>query len=126
MASQILLRGLIADATIPAYSLVKFGTDNKHVAVTSAVADKVIGIYSNPVDAAAGDPVDITVIGIDRVRAGAAFSPGDLLTTDASGRAVTAAPAAGVNNRVIGYAFSDASAANDVSEVFITPGSVQG
>jgi hypothetical protein len=126
MASQDLLRSFVADAAIVAFSLVKLGSDAKHVVTAAGPTDNVIGIYSNPVDCAANDRVDITLSGIDRCRAGAAFTFGVPLTSDASGRVVAAAPAAGVNNRLIGMAFQDSTAAGDQVEVLISQGAMQG
>jgi hypothetical protein len=126
MASQMLLRSYIADAAITAFSLVKLGSDAKHIAIAAGPTDNVIGIYSNPVDAATGDRCDVTLFGIDRCRAGATFTYGLPLTSDASGRVVAAAPAAGVNNRVIGMALADCTGVGDIVEVLISQGSVQG
>jgi hypothetical protein len=48
-----------------------------------------------------------------------------MLTTDSSGRAVTAAPAAGVNNGVIGVAFVS-GVLGDIGSVILSQGRIQG
>ena len=74
----------------------------------------------------ANERVEVAVQGIAFVEAGAAIAIGVLVTTDASGRGVTAAPAAGVNNRHVGIALDAAVAAGDIIRVLLSPGSVQG
>lgn len=128
MASQQLLRNFIADGAIPQYSLVKLGSDAKHIALATGPTDNVIGISASGPAAGnvAGDRVDVTMIGIDRCVAGATFTYGVALTSDGSGRVVAAAPAAGVNNRLIGVALADCTTVGDVVEVLISQGSIQG
>ncbi len=75
---------------------------------------------------AAGERVDITIIGCKQVIAGAAFAAGVYLTSDGSGRAIAAAPAGGVNNNIVGIALEAASALGDMPEVHLRPGRIQG
>ena len=53
------------------------------------------------------------------------ITPGALITADASGKAVAAAPAAGVNNRTGGTLLVN-GAAGDIAKSFINPGQIQG
>jgi hypothetical protein len=48
------------------------------------------------------------------------------VTADSLGRGVAAAPAAGVNNRIIGFALDAAVAAGDQIRVLLSPGLMQG
>lgn len=113
-----------AGGTIPARTLVKFGADDRTVVAAAAATDNVIGV-SCDVDAVVGDPVDVQIQGIGLAIASAAITRGALLTSDAVGKAITAAPAAGVNNRIVGIAWQDA-ASGDIFDVLIEQGTVQG
>lgn len=127
MANPLLAVNFIADAAIPNNRLVKFGTGDRNVAVAAAATDSIIGVVNEmPAGIATGERLDVVRVGIAWVEAGAAITRGALITSDAVGRAVTAAPAAGVNNRIIGVADESATAAGDVIRFVIEPGSVQG
>ena len=76
--------------------------------------------------AALGERVDVVRVGIAWVEASAAITRGALITSDPTGRAVTAAPGAGLNNRIIGIADESASAAGDVIRFMLAPGMLQG
>ena len=92
----------------------------------AAVSDALFGIVNQPKGVASGERVDVTHVGETLAEAGAAIVAGALLTSDSVGRLVTAAPAAGVNNRIIAIALEAASAAGDLIRVNINPGSIQG
>jgi len=127
MANPLLAVNFIADAAISNNRLVKFGTGDRNVAVAAAATDSIIGVVNEmPAGIATGERVDVVRVGIAWVEAGAAITRGALITSDAVGRAVTAAPAAGANNRIIGVADESATAAGDVIRFVIEPGSVQG
>jgi hypothetical protein len=111
-------------AAITKYRIVKFGADDKTVIPSAAVADFSIGV-STSIDSPINDRVDVIMAGIAEVEYGGAVTRGALLTTDASGRAVVAAPAAAANNRIIGYAM-ESGVLGDIGSVFLSPGSVQG
>jgi hypothetical protein len=114
----------MAGAAIAAYTIVKFSAAETVVAAAAAT-DSLIGI-TNDVAPANGERCDIVVEGVGFVTAGAAVTLGALVTSDASGRAVAAAPAAGVNNRMLGTALDAATAAGDVIRVLLQQGSIQG
>ena len=124
MSNPTLQKNYVAGGAIPAFTIVKLSSDTAVVAA-AAVADFLIGV-SGDIAAASGERCDVTLAGIANVLAGAAITRGALLTTDASGRAVTAAPAAGTNNRIIGVALESAGAANEVIRVALSQGSFQG
>lgn len=113
-------------AVIEAYRIVKFdATVKTSVLKAAAATDAPVGV-SEGVDTAASGRVDVVMTGLTKVTAGAAYNPGTYLTSDASGRAVAAAPAAGVNNGIIGIAIEEATAAGDIVEILVNPQSRQG
>jgi len=120
-----LIKNLIAAAVIAAYRIVKFGADDAHVAQGAAATDALIGVTGQLGAAAAEDRIDITLSGTVYVEYGGAVTRGDPLTSDAVGRAVTAAPAAGVNNRTIGFAMSS-GVLGDIGSVDISKNQIQG
>jgi len=120
-----LIRNYTAAGAISARRIVKVsGAGN--VAQTTGVSDGLFGICSQPGGAALGERCDTTLTGIEDVEAGAAFAAGARLTSDAQGRAINAAPAAGVNNDIIGIALVDATAAGDIIPVLIGRQTLQG
>ena len=113
-------------AAIEAYRIVKFdGTTKTSVLKAAAATDAPVGV-SEGIDTAASGRVDVVLSGLAKVTAGAAFNPGAYLTSDASGRAVAAAPAAGTNNGIVGVAIEEATAAGDIVEILVAPQSRQG
>ena len=124
MSNVQLFKSYTAGAALAAYTLVKFSAAETVVAA-AAVSDSIVGV-SHDIAAAIGEHVDMVHDGIAFVVAGAAVAQGELLTSDASGRVVTAAPAAGTNNRTIGIAIEAATALGDVIRVLLSPGSFQG
>lgn len=125
MANPLLALNYVADAAIPVNRLVKLGTGDRNVALAGAATDAIIGVV-NETSPALGERVDVVRVGIAWVEAGAAIARGAPLTSDATGRAVTAAPAAGTNNRIVGFADEAASAAGDVIRAQINQGFMQG
>jgi hypothetical protein len=132
--NYVLDKGFLATGGSVAYSLgelVKQATTNfsgDSVAKASAGTDDVIGVCQENVDAnkvATGKVVvDIRLLGISRVIAGAAIAMGDRLVSDASARAVPSARAAAGAQpaRVFGRALNAATAAGQHIDVLLTPG----
>lgn len=126
MANRGLTKSYLAGAAINPFRIVKLGADDDHVIQGAAVADSLIGVIDQPLDAAAAeDRVDVTLAGIADVIAGGAVARGDYVTTDATGQAVAAAPGAGVNNGIVGKAMASA-AAGDIFPVLLATGRIQG
>lgn len=125
MANPLLAVNYVADAAIPINRLVKFGAGDRNVALAVAATDAIIGAV-NEVSVVLGERVDVVRVGIAWVECGAAVPRGSPITADAVGRAVVAAPAVGVNNRIIGFADESGLAAGDVIRFMIEPGSIQG
>lgn len=125
MSNLLLSTSFTAEAAIAPYRIVKHGAADRNVVQAAAAADPSIGVTME-LPAAIGERCDVMRVGIALVEAGAAFTRGALITADAVGRGVASAPAAGVNNRVIGIADEAATAAGDIVRVFISPCSLQG
>lgn len=125
MSNLILATNYVADVAIPKYRIVKHGTGDRAVTAATAATDSSIGV-TNELDTAAGERVDVWHVGIAYVEAGAAVTRGAPVTADAQGRGVTAAPAAGSNARVVGFALEAATAAGDVIRVLLSPCVMQG
>ncbi|WP_315804042.1 capsid cement protein [Bradyrhizobium sp. SZCCHNS3002] len=124
MANMGLTKSYTAEAAISANRFVKVGANDFGVLTGAAATDKIIGA-STDIDAASGERCDVVLEGIADIKLGGTVARGDLLTADASGQGVTAAPAAGVNNRIGGMALIS-GVSGDVIPVKIAPSSLQG
>ncbi len=125
MSNPGLIKNYVAQAAINPFRIVRLGTADGTVTLATAATDLIIGVVAD-VGPAAGERCDVVHAWIAFTEAGAAITRGALVTSDAVGRAVTAAPAAGVNNRVLGLALESAVAAGDVIRVLVQGGQVQG
>jgi hypothetical protein len=113
-----------AGAAVIARRFVKFSAANT-VIQAAAATDKIVAVSDALGAAAAGDRCESYVGGIVEVEAGGAIALGDPITSDAVGRAVVAAPGAGVNNRIAGFSQS-AAVLGDILEIMWSPGFMQG
>jgi len=113
-----------AEAAVPRRRIVKFGADEGSILVGAAAGDKIFGI-SSEIDAAIGERCDVHLAGLAEAVFGGAVGPGDFVTSDAEGRAIAAAPAAGANANIIGQAMTG-GVQGDIGVVHIVPGRVQG
>ena len=125
MRNELLNKSQAAEGAIAAYRIVKFGAADGNVLQATGPADKLIGVNDRIPFAGSGERGDICRIGICEVEYGGTVAAGDALTSDAQGRAVTAAPAAGTNNRVIGFA-EVAGVLGDIGSLTLSPCVVQG
>lgn len=123
--NPILRKNYGTEAIVPPYRIVKFGAVDLNVVPAAASTDKLIGISGRLGASVSGDRCDVTRAGLEEVEYGGNVAAGDYLTSDASGKAVTAAPGAGVNAYVIGQA-EVAGVSGDIGKVFIAPGRIQG
>lgn len=123
MSNPILIKNYLAGDGVAAYRIVAFSADNT-VVQAAAATDAMIGVSDN-LAKLTGERVDITLSGLAEVMFGGTVARGALVTSDADGKAVAAAPAAGVNNRVIGVAMV-AAVSGDIAPILIQPGSLQG
>ena len=118
------IKNYTAGGAIAKYRIVKFSADGT-VVQGAAATDLLIGVVDIPNAAVSGNRVDVVRDDLTLVELGGTVTRGDFLTADSNGKAVTAAPAAGVNNRVIGVA-ETSGVSGDVIYVFISAGAVQG
>lgn len=122
MRNEGLQKTLIAGGTVIKNRIVKFGSGDTSVVQAAAATDLLIGV-SDSLGAASGEPVDIILDGIALVEYGGNITRGQLLTADADGKAVAAAPAATASARIIGVAMLS-GVSGDIGSVMIAPGSV--
>lgn len=125
MLNPTLIKAFTAGASVTQNRIVKMGAADGAVIQAAAATDKPIGVSVASLDAASGARVDVVLSGIYEVKAGGTITRGDPITSDASGQAVTAAPAAGTNNGIIGRALQSA-VSGDMVDVLICPSSFQG
>jgi len=124
MANIGLTKSYLAEAAISAQRFVKVGANDYGVLVAAAGADKIIGI-STEIDAASGERIDVVHDGIADLKLGGTVARGDLLTSDATGQGITAAPGAGTNNRIGAMALIS-GVIGDIIPVKVIQGSFQG
>jgi hypothetical protein len=119
MRNPGLTKNFTADAAIAAYRIVKAGSADGYVAIAAAATDALIGV-SDLGCTAAGDRLDIILGGIAEVEFGGTVTRGNLLTSDASGKAI----AAGEGDRTIGVAMVS-GVSGDIGSVRVLPGGAQ-
>lgn len=120
-----IIKTFIAVGAIAHHRLVKFGAADGLVTQGAAVTDLIIGVSDCPGGVADGERVDVVLSGITEVEFGGTVARGALFASDASGKAVAAAPATGVNNNVGGRALSTC-ASGDIQPALIAPATIQG
>lgn len=124
MNNPVLVKNFTAESVVAAYRIIKFGSAEGKVAQAAAAADSMLGV-STLVPAAANERIDVILSGVADVEYGGVVAAGDYLTSNAQGQAVKAAPAAGVNNGIIGKAVI-AGAAGDIGSVLLVQTQIQG
>jgi len=125
MANPDLIKSFRAESAIGARVFVKFGATDSVMTTATTANDLIVGV-SEQIPAAVGQNVDVVLGGIADTVAGAAVIRGSFVTADGSGRAITAAPATGINMRIAGVAMASATAAGDIIPVYLTQGMIQG
>ena len=124
MSNPLLFKAYVAGGAINPYRIVRItGADT--VEQAAAVLNTLIGVNTD-LPIVSGERVEVMMQGIAWVEAGAAIAVGVPVTSDSSGRGIAAAPAAGANQRIIGFALDAAVAAGDQIRVLLSPGQVQG
>ena len=113
-----------AEAAVTKPRFVNFGAADTRVVLGAASTDAIIGV-SSEVDAAINGPCDVFFSGMPEIEYGGNVTRGDWLTSDATGRAVAAAPGAGVNANVGGKAMVS-GVVGDIGVIFIAPCRIQG
>ena len=126
MRNEGLIKSFVAESAIAANTLVKFGSTDDYVVPATAATDAIIGVCSE-VAADAGERVDIVINGIAEVKLGGTVTRGaSFITAGAAGVGVAAAPAAGVNNRVIGVAMASGVSGDIIGVDLTAKGQIQG
>jgi len=120
-----LIKAFVATLALMAHRIVSFGADDNHVVQSVLSTDAHIGVTGAVVSTVDSSPVDITLSGIAEVEYGGVVTRGDPITSDAQGRAIKAAPVAGVNARIVGQAMSS-GVLGDIGSVHIIPTQIQG
>jgi hypothetical protein len=120
-----LTKSLTATTAIPARTIVKFGaSDGTGVPAVDGAAF-MPGISSD-IDTAVGQRATYFGNGnIAEVIYGGTVARGDELTSDASGRAIKAAPGAGINMFCVGFA-EVSGVVGDIGTAFVAPFIKQG
>lgn len=113
-----------AAAIATQFLIVKFGADDDTVAQATASTEDLIGVAQHTT-ANSGDDLRVMFTGITKVKAGGTITRGAWVTSDANGRAVAAAPGAGVNANIIGKAMASA-VDGDLFPVLLMPARIQG
>ena len=121
----LLTENFTAGAAIAPYRICKAGAADLKAIQAAASTDGMFGVSDSLGADAAGDRVDIYTAGPVEVEYGDTIVRDDLLTADADGKAVAAAPAAGVNARIIGIA-RVSGVVGDIGLVQLAPGQIQG
>ncbi len=114
--------GLAAGADLSAhqYKFVKLNGTGQ-VVVCGAAGESAFGVLQDKPNAA-GKAACVATLGVSKVVAGAAVAPGDLVTTDAQGRAVAAVKAS--TNTADAGAASDPLVGSYVQGIALTAGAV--
>lgn len=113
-----LIKNMTAAAPIAPRRFVKFAATEGQVEQATADSDTLYGVVGQLGAKAAGDRLDVTLTGLDAVEYGGIVAQGDKLTADADGKAIKAAPGAGVTVQVMGIA-QEAGVAGVIGSVLI-------
>lgn len=124
MAHNTSARNYTAGGAIAPYRIVKPGAADGEVVQAAAATDFLMGVCES-VGPASGERCDIVKSGIADVEFAGVVARGEPVTADADGKGVKAAPAAGANARIIGFA-EVTTAAGDIAPVLLAPGVMQG
>ncbi|WP_439685098.1 DUF2190 domain-containing protein [Cupriavidus oxalaticus] len=124
MSNPTLIKNHVAAGVIAAFRIVAQGAADGEVKQAAAASDALMGAVEG-FSYAAGDRVDVVRSGIAEIEYGGNVTRGAPLTADASGKAIVAAPAAGANVRIVGFA-EVSGVAGDIVPVFLAPGLMQG
>ena len=124
MANPLLIKQGTAEAAISPYRIVKPGTADGNYLQGAAATDLLTGVCES-VGPASGERLDVIKAGIADVEYGGTVTRGQPITSDAIGRAVAAAPAAGSNVRIAGFAEISA-VLGDIGPMLVAPGVMQG
>ena len=115
MRTDGLIKSFEANGAVAANRLCALNANDGEIVQASAASEMLVGA-SGIVAAEDGQRVDVHLSDIADVQFGGAVSRGDLLTSDANGKAVTAT----AGDRAVGIALVD-GVADDIAPVLIYP-----
>lgn len=119
-----LMKAYVAEAAIARRRIVKHGTADGKMLQADSSTVAIAGV-SHELDTAIGGRVDVQLEGLAEVEYGGNVTRGDPVTADANGKAIAAAPASGVNARIVGFAMVS-GVSGDIGTVHINLGRIQG
>lgn len=114
-----------AETALVGNLIAKFGAADYGAAQAAAATDILLGVVDDQMTYAIGDRADIIHEGIAFVLLGGTVARSNFVTSDANGKGVVAAPAAGANVNVIGRALQS-GVAGDIIEVLLNIIQIQG
>jgi hypothetical protein len=122
-----IVKTYVASGAIPHRRQVKFTANDGEVTLATAATDVICGVTDFPNGAADKGRVDVVLFGPAEVECGGTMSPATTagFTSDANGKAVAAAPGAGVNHYVGGRVLVNA-VSGDIAKVIVNPDRIQG
>lgn len=115
---------LVAQSAVAPFLIVKPGTADFSAVPAAAATDLLLGT-ADSLSKDTGEMVDLDLRPIAEVRLGGPISRGQPITSNAAGKGVVAAPAAGSNVRIIGFA-AKSGVGEDVIPYFRALGVMQG
>jgi hypothetical protein len=119
-------KNFIASGAVTHRRLVVFtATDGILAQATGAAGERLAGVVDFPGGAASGGRFDAALFGPADVECGGNILPGQNIVSDAQGRAVVAAPAAGTNAAIAGRLLVN-GALGDIAKAFVNPDQIQG
>lgn len=119
-----LIKNFTAEGAIEKRRFVTFGATEGNVK-RAGVGEAILGTTAIRGAKEAGARVDVCMDNIREIEFGGTVEFGDLLTSDADGKAIKANPSAGANVPVAGRAMS-AGGAGVIGHVHISPSVLQG
>lgn len=109
-----------ADGAVTRNRFVETGTNDEDAAMVNGLGDQVIGVALET--AADNASVQVAHGGIVIVDSGAAVTRGNLVRSDASGRAVAYTPGVATATRAAGVALESAAGAGERISILLIPG----
>ncbi|CZT36422.1 hypothetical protein [Rhizobium sp. 9140] len=119
------IKAFIASTDLAHRAQVKFTAIDGEVALATAPTDVIAGVVDYPNGAKIGQRVDVVLFGPAEILVGGTVTPGAGITADANGKAVAAAPGAGVNHFIVGRVLTG-GVSGDIAKAFINPHRIQG
>ena len=114
-----------ADVALPPRRLVRHGVADNRVTLATDGAAPILGV-TEQIPVALNGSVDVIHGEVAMVEAGGPVARSSPVTADGIGRAIVAAPAAGVNMWSGGIALEAATAAGDQFRMLVVPQRLQG